>query len=265
MVVTRAVAPCYPHPTAARPGSGPVWTGATRAAAALAATAALAYAAPAAGAVGPVRRVLLPRYAGIGVEDHVALTFDDGPRRLSTPHFLELLAHARVHATFFVLGSSLAADLPLGREVVASGHELAVHGWDHGLLVRRGPTETREDIRRAHGLVGDLTGLPPRWYRPPYGVATTPALRAASDLGMQAVLWTAWGRDWTRRATPGSVRRSVLRVRQRGMTVLLHDADTCSAPGSWRATAAALPGLLRTWHETGLRVGPLAQHGLPGR
>ena len=227
--------------------------------------AALAYAGPAAGAIGPLRRALLPRYAGVGAEDHVALTFDDGPRRLSTPRFLEVLAQARVHATFFVLGSSLAADLPLGREMVAAGHELAVHGWDHRLLVRRGIVETREGLRRAHGLVGDLTGRPPRWYRPPYGVATTPALRAANDLGMQPVLWTAWGRDWTRRATAGTVRQSVLRIRQSGGTVLLHDADTYSAPGSWRATIATLPGLLRSWHEAGLRVGPLAEHKIPGR
>jgi peptidoglycan-N-acetylglucosamine deacetylase len=224
--------------------------------------AAIAHAGPAAGAIGPLRRALLPRYAGVGDADHVALTFDDGPRRLSTPRFLGVLADHEVRATFFVLGSSLSGDLPLGREILAGGHELAVHGWEHRLAVRRGPTAIREDLRRAHGLVGDLSGRAPRWYRPPYGVASTSALRAAVELGMSTVLWTAWGRDWTRRATPGSVRRAVLHGPQTGGTVLLHDADTCSAPGSWWATFGALPGLLRTWRRAGLRVGPLAEHGL---
>ncbi len=68
----------------------------------------------------------------------MALTFDDGPHRLSTPSFLEVLADYGFPATFFVLGSSLARDLPLGREMAARGHELAVHGWDHVLLIRRG-------------------------------------------------------------------------------------------------------------------------------
>ena len=166
---------------------------------------------------------------------------------MSTPHFLEVLAQSRVRATFFVIGSSLAADVPLGREMVAAGHELAVHGWDHRLLLARGTVETREGLRRAHGLVGDLTGRPPRWYRPPYGVATTSALHAANDLGMRPVLWTAWGRDWARRATPGTVRRSVLRVRQAGGTVLLHDADTYAArvrgvQPSPRCLACSRPG-----------------------
>jgi peptidoglycan/xylan/chitin deacetylase (PgdA/CDA1 family) len=48
-----------------------------------------------------------------------------------------------------------------------------VHGWHHRLLVRRAPREVRGDLRRAHGLVGDIAGSPPRWYRPPYGVAST--------------------------------------------------------------------------------------------
>ena len=225
---------------------------------AAAVAAALAHAWPAVGAIGPLRRALVPRYAGLGDADHVALTFDDGPRRLSTPRFLDVLAEHDVRATFFLLGSSLTRDLPLGREMAARGHELAVHGWHHRLLVRRTPREVREDLHRAHGLVGDIAGRPPRWYRPPYGVASTAALRAAHELGMSSVLWTAWGRDWTSRATPDSVRRSVLRARQGGGTVLLHDADTCSAPGSWRATAAALPGLLRTWEEwwSGSSSGP---------
>ena len=55
--------------------------------------------------------------------------------------------------------------------------------------------------------------------------------------------------------------RAVLRARQGGGTVLLHDADTYSAPGSWWASVTALPGLLRTWQEAGLRVGPLREHG----
>jgi peptidoglycan-N-acetylglucosamine deacetylase len=230
-----------------------------------AAVTALVHAGPALGAVGPLRRGLLPGYSGRGAPDHVALTFDDGPHRLSTPRFLDLLGRHEVRATFFVLGASLSRDRPLGDEMAVRGHELAVHGWDHRLLLRRGPGAVRDDLRRARDLVGELTGRAPRWYRPPYGVASTGALRAARELGMTPVLWTAWGRDWTRRATPGSVRRAVLRVPQGGGTVLLHDADTCSAPGSWHATIAALPDLLRIWALSGLRVGPLDEHGSAGR
>jgi hypothetical protein len=48
-----------------------------------------------------------------------------------------------------------------------------------------------------------------------------------------------------------------------GATVLLHDADTASAPGSWRRALSALPYLLDDCFERGLRVGPLREHGVP--
>ncbi len=46
---------------------------------------AAAYAAPVLSTYGPLRNRVMPRLAGRGREDHVALTFDDGPDPLSTP------------------------------------------------------------------------------------------------------------------------------------------------------------------------------------
>ncbi|MGW3094433.1 polysaccharide deacetylase family protein [Streptomyces sp. NPDC001102] len=46
----------------------------------------------------------MPRLASQGRPDRIALTFDDRPDPLSTPHFLRLLAVHRVAATFFPPG-----------------------------------------------------------------------------------------------------------------------------------------------------------------
>ena len=63
----------------------------------------------------------------------------------------------------------------------------------------------------------------------------------------------AWGRDWARGADGDSVSTLVLRDLGPGGIVLLHDADDYSVPGSWRATAAALPRILDAIAERGLR------------
>ncbi|WP_433618153.1 polysaccharide deacetylase family protein [Dactylosporangium sp. CA-139114] len=211
-------------------------------------------------AITPLRRAYMPRLAGIGRPGHVALTFDDGPDRRSTPHILRILDEHDVRATFFLLGSMLAEDPQLGRELVDAGHEVAVHGWHHRLLLRRGPAATELDITRARLLIANVTGRTPRWYRPPYGVFTLAALRACRRLALTPVLWTAWGRDWEAGATPDSIVRTVTRRLSGGGTVLLHDTDVTSAPGSWQRTAAALPALLGWARERGLSVGPLAEH-----
>nr|WP_211177301.1 polysaccharide deacetylase family protein [Pseudonocardia acidicola] len=220
------------------------------------------HAAPALTAIGPLRRLTAPALAGAGRPGHLALTFDDGPDPASTPAFLRLLAEYDVRATFFVLGTMLERAPGLGRELAAAGHEVAVHGWDHRCLLLRGPRRTAEHLVRARDLVGEVTGQRPRWYRPPYGVFAAGAARAARRAGLVPVLWTAWGRDWSARASASSIVAAVGRRPASGGTVLLHDSDCTSTPGSWRRTLAALPRLLDGWRAEGLQVGPLAEHGL---
>jgi peptidoglycan-N-acetylglucosamine deacetylase len=219
---------------------------------------------PALTSIAALRTRLHPALAGLGDPGHVALTFDDGPHPVSTPHFLTELDRLGVRATFFLTGRWAARVPGLAREIAAAGHELAVHGYDHRCLLARGPRATYADLARARDVISDATGVDLRWFRPPYGVLTGSALVAGWRLGLTPVLWTAWGEDWAAGATPDSVHRTVLAGLTGGGTVLLHDSDVTSTPGSWRATLGALPRIVETLWGRGLRVGPLAEHGFVG-
>ncbi|MYS22037.1 Peptidoglycan/xylan/chitin deacetylase, PgdA/CDA1 family [Streptomyces sp. DvalAA-14] len=221
---------------------------------------AAAHAAPVISSFGPLRNRFLPGLAGQGKPGHIALTFDDGPDQLSTPHFLRLLDARGVRATFFLLGSMAVRFPGLVREMAGAGHEIAVHGWAHRPLLLRGSRATYDDLARAQDSVGELTGAAPTLFRPPYGVMTTGTHLACRRLGLTPVLWTAWGEDWRARATPRSIRDTVLRDLRSGGTVLLHDSDCTSATDSWRNTLAALPLLLEAWEARGWRTGPLRDH-----
>lgn len=247
---------------AAMPGSAPRRTN-HRTIAALVAAASIATAAhgaPSLTTLPGLRVRLFPRLAGLGDPDRVALTFDDGPNLTSTPRFVDALAARGVRATFFLLGSRLAQAPGLGRDLIAAGHEVAVHGWAHRNLLLRGPTSTYDDLARARALIADTTGVVPRFFRPPYGVLSTSALVAARRLDLMPVLWTCWGRDWTRSATPRSVLQTIRNGLTGGGTVLLHDSAGSPARETWRSTLGALPRLLDDCAERGLRVGPLSEH-----
>jgi peptidoglycan/xylan/chitin deacetylase (PgdA/CDA1 family) len=235
---------------------GAAWTGAA------AGAAALCHLGPAASWLPPVRRVISPGLDGRGAPDHVALTFDDGPDPESTPYFLEELDRLGARATFFVLGARLERFWWLGQRIVADGHELAVHGWRHEQFWHARPRSGLRDLARAAETVRRAAGVPPRWYRPPYGVLTATRLAAARRLGLRPVLWTAWGRDWTAGADAQSVLAVLARRMSGGATVLLHDSDHTSEPGAWHSALDALPHLVTRCRAEGLTVGPLAEHRL---
>ena len=235
---------------------------AARTAALVLAGLAVAHAGPAVTALGPVRRRFFPRLSGLGLADHVAVTFDDGPDPAWTPAFLEVLAAARVRATFFMLGAMAARAPGLAAEVAGAGHEVAVHGWAHRYTILRSPRAVADDLARATDAVAGATGAQPRFYRPPYGVLSSGALAAARRLGLTPVLWTCWGREWTAGATPRSVATTLTITLAGGATVLLHDSDCTSPPGSAAAGLGALPLLLEECALRRLVAGPVAEHGL---
>jgi peptidoglycan/xylan/chitin deacetylase (PgdA/CDA1 family) len=176
--------------------------------------------------------------------DRVALTFDDGPHAEGTPAVLEALARGGASATFFLVGEQVAQRPALAREIVDAGHEVAMHGYRHSLLLRRRVRELSEDLDRAVALIADATGIAPTLYRAPYGVFSSGALAHVRARGWRPLLWSTWGRDWERRATPHSIARRATAGLCPGDVVLLHDSDAYSSADSWRRTAAALPSVL---------------------
>jgi peptidoglycan/xylan/chitin deacetylase (PgdA/CDA1 family) len=208
---------------------------------------------------------LVPGAAGRGRPDHVAVTFDDGPHPDGTPAVLNLLMCFGVRATFFVAGEQLHRYPDLGRRIVGEGHEIAVHGWNHRPLPLRAPFAITRELADTCDLVYSITSAIPRWYRPPYGVATATALSAARSMGLRPVWWTRWGKDWAGGATAASISTAVIGRTARGGlhggdTVLLHDSDRYGTPGSWHATAQALPGILTQISDIDCNAGTLTQH-----
>ncbi|HWA53941.1 MAG TPA: polysaccharide deacetylase family protein [Solirubrobacterales bacterium] len=184
----------------------------------------------------------------------VALTFDDGPHPQGTPAVLETLRERGATATFFLAGEQVDRRPDLAAEVVAAGHRVELHCYRHRNLLRLTPGEFLEDAERARVAIEDACGQAIADYRPPYGIFSGVNLRAVRRRGWRPVLWSRWGKDWTRRATAESIARRASSGVGPGDVVLLHDADYYSARGSWVRTAAALPLILDEIEACGLKA-----------
>ncbi len=89
----------------------------------------------------------------------LALTYDDGPNDPWTLRLLDVLDRHSVKATFFVLGKFVAEKPEIAREMVARGHELGIHTWDHPNLMFASPSEVRSQIERTQSIIFDTTGV----------------------------------------------------------------------------------------------------------
>ncbi|HET8566289.1 MAG TPA: polysaccharide deacetylase family protein [Solirubrobacterales bacterium] len=234
-------------------------------------TGALPAAAAAAGAVWYAGPALAPVLPSIGRRldvvlrqddlDGVAITFDDGPHPHGTVSALETLREHGAEATFFLAGEQVERRPALAAEIVAAGHRVELHCHRHRNQLRLTPRMLLEDAERGRAAIEEATGQAITDYRPPYGIFSASGLRAIRGRGWRPVLWSQWGRDWDRRATPESITRRATARARAGDILLLHDADYYSASGSWVRTAAALSKILELLEARGLKSRLLRRGG----
>lgn len=218
----------------------------------------------------PVSSVDGARGASLGL---VALTYDDGPDPETTPAVLEALHRHRTSATFFMLAERAVRHPGIVRDVVAAGHEVALHGVDHQRLTSLDPEEVTERLVRGRDMLEDLVQQRVRWFRPPYGAQNMGTNRAIKKAGLDPVVWTAAGKDWVEQE-PDEVVGKVMRSLGSGGTVLLHDAFACDPreeqlPDPLREVRGAITDAILTElaaHDLmGTSVGSLVESGSPHR
>ncbi len=93
--------------------------------------------------------------------------WDGFPRRVeaNVDRILAQFDRADVKATFFTLGWIAERHPAMVRRIVAAGHELASHGWDHTRADSQNPEEFRQDVSRAKATLEDIGGVEIAGYR----------------------------------------------------------------------------------------------------
>jgi peptidoglycan-N-acetylglucosamine deacetylase len=136
----------------------------------------------------------------------VALTFDAGADTGYAAEILDLLRDEGIKATFGMTGVWAEANPDLVRRMVAEGHQLINHTWDHSSLTGANtqmPPMSAEQVAGqladTETVVRDLTGgyeMRP-YFRPPYGDYDAASLGYLYDDGYSlTVWWTCDTRGW---------------------------------------------------------------------
>lgn len=123
--------------------------------------------------VGPIRDAIGAVGVGTAVEGYgaanqVALTYDDGPDPRATQEILEVLREHGATATFFMLMTRVRLYPAVVHEVLAAGHEVALHGVDHRNLAQMSPLQVRARLKDGLSELSDVAQTSVTWFRPPY-------------------------------------------------------------------------------------------------
>ena len=153
-------------------------------------------------------------------EKIVALTYDDGPSKVSTAALLEVLEKHGAHATFFVNGNHALENKKLISAIVEQGSEIGNHTLDHVWLSKVDEAEAlRQVIGNEHLLrfLSGQEGIMP--LRPPYGDINQTIL---DQFNLPIVLWSADSRDWEVQDVE-RIKANVLSEIEDGGIIIMHD------------------------------------------
>ena len=201
----------------------------------------------------------MPRHAPATVY----LTYDDGPNPVTTPDLLDLLATARVPATFFLIDRHVTEDTaPIVRRMFAEGHAVALHSASRASMLHT-PSELAHALDTAAGRIETLAGSRPcRAFRPHAGWrgGEMYAGLLKNDYTLVGWGWMLWDIDWGRgRRAERTIARIGPRARA-GDIVVMHDGDESAPFKDQRQTISATAQLIPALRKRGLGFGTVCQN-----
>ena len=173
----------------------------------------------------------------------VALTFDDGPWPRYTHQILKVLKQHQVKATFFMVGKELSRRPEIARDVVAQGHVIGNHSWDHSSRPRAAVSQVKHTDSEIHKQLIIYSHL----FRPPYGILKNGMAAQAKKEKHTVVLWSVDSEDW-RRPSAAHIAQTVMREVYPGGIILMHDGG-----GNRAHTVAALSMIIPQLKKQGYK------------
>ncbi|MBA2949487.1 glycosyltransferase [Streptomyces himalayensis] len=195
---------------------------------------------------GPVIDTRSGRETTLTMPDRrLVLTFDDGPDPEWTPKVLDVLAEHDAHAVFFITGTMASRYPELVRRMVAEGHEIGLHTFNHPDLSYQSKRRIDWELSQNQLALAGAAGIRTSLFRPPYSSfsaamdnASWPVTEYIGGRGYITVVNNTDSEDWRRPGVDEIIRRATPKG-DRGAIVLMHDSG-----GDRSQTVAALDRFL---------------------
>ncbi len=181
----------------------------------------------------------------------IALTFDDGPYSPVGNRIMDTLAQYGGKATFYVVGNRCPSYASEMQRMVAEGHEIGNHTYEHKYLDTLGASAIQSQISQCNSAVANACGVTPTTVRLPGGRKNSTVM---ANISQPVVLWSIDTEDWKTRNAQSTINAVVGKV-QDGDIVLMHELYTSTAD----AVDTIVPALVNAGYQL-VTVSELAQY-----
>jgi peptidoglycan/xylan/chitin deacetylase (PgdA/CDA1 family) len=156
-------------------------------------------------------------------------------------------------ATFFCIGKNVEAHPDIYQQILAAGHGVGNHTFNHLNGWKTTDTVYLENIERAQQLI--ISPL----FRPPYGKISFSQLKtlSAKQPSMKVIMWSVLSGDFDKKITAERCLKNVLGKTSKGSIVVFHDSE--KAFGKLRF---ALPQILQHFTNLGYSFEQINQYEL---
>lgn len=190
----------------------------------------------------------------------LVLTFDDGPDPQWTPKVLDKLKEYDAHAVFFVTGTMASRHPELVRRMVAEGHEIGLHTFNHPDLAYQSKSRIDWELTQNQLVLAGAAGIRTSLFRPPYSSfagamddKSWPVTEYIGGLGYITVLNNTDSEDWKRPGVHEIIDRATPKGTS-GSIVLMHDSG-----GDRSQTVTALGRFLPKMQHRGYEFANLTE------
>ncbi|MFD7614636.1 bifunctional polysaccharide deacetylase/glycosyltransferase family 2 protein [Streptomyces sp. NPDC059828] len=182
----------------------------------------------------------------------LVLTFDDGPDPVWTPQVLDKLRKYDAHAVFFVTGTMSSRYPELVERIVAEGHEIGLHTFNHPDLSFQSKSRIDWELTQNQLALAGAAGIRTSLFRPPYSSFSSaqddfswPVTEYVGSQGYITAFNDTDSEDWKRPGADAIIERATPQG-TKGSIVLMHDSG-----GDRSQTVAALDRFLPRMQKRG--------------
>jgi peptidoglycan-N-acetylglucosamine deacetylase len=182
----------------------------------------------------------------------IYLTFDDGPIPQVTPWVLDLLSQYGAKGSFFCVGHNIDKHPQVFQRVVAEGHAVGNHTYNHVSGWASDNVPFFHNVRRCAKLVNSA------FFRPPYG-KLKPRQTQFIQRHYQIVMWDVLSGDFDESITKEQCYLNVIKNAGPGSIIVFHDSLK-----SEEKLRYALPKVLEFFSKKGYAFEALTMEAVKG-